>query len=155
MVTQASQWKHTVEITLPSGHTVEIRPLGYDLVLQCETLPDVITSMVVKAFKGEAVSPDINELKQAQEYIAFLDTCCTLCFVHPRIVELPEGEDEISIEALEFDDKVEVFSFFGKSRRWLELFRAEQIKNVPSGGAEPGHGAATEQTAQVEEALAS
>ncbi len=132
MPTSGKQWKNTVEITLPSGYTVEIRPLGYDLILKCDHVPDVITSLVVRSFKGENVGMEINEFRQAQEYVQFLDTCCELCFVSPKVVDQPEGEDEISADMIEFDDKVYVFGFLGKSRRWLEHFRDEQIQNVPS-----------------------
>jgi len=128
--TSGKQWKNTVEITLPSGYTVEMRPLGYDLILKCDHVPDVITALVVRAFKGDNAGLEVNEFKQAQEYVEFLDTCCELCFVSPKVVQSPEGEDEISTDDIEFDDKVAVFGFLGKSRRWLELFRSEQIANV-------------------------
>ena len=154
MATSGKQWKNTVEITLPSGYTVEIRPLGYDLILRCDHVPDVITSLVVRAFKGESADMAINEFKQAQEYVAFLDTCCELCFVHPKVVSAPEGEDEISPDQLEFDDKVAVFGFLGKSRRWLELFRSEQIADVPPVAKEPDVSPAAEPLAEPEAAPA-
>lgn len=148
--TSGKQWKNTVEVTLSSGYTVEIRPLGYDLILKCDHVPDVITSLVVRAFKGEAVSLEVSEFKQAQEYVEFLDTCCELCFVHPQVVSQPEGEDQISPDQLEFDDKVAIFGFLGKSRRWLELFRDQQSANVPPLAKEPTVPATPEQTPELE-----
>lgn len=154
MPTSGKQWKNTVEITLPSGYTVEIRPLGFDLILKCKNVPDVISSFVVRAFKGEGGTElRVDDFKQAQEYVEFLDTCCELCFVSPKVVQLPEGEDEISADMIDFDDKVAVFGFIGKSRRWLELFRDQQSADVSALAEKPALSPATESSSQPESAL--
>lgn len=154
MTTKQSEWKHTVEIELPSGYTVEIRPLGYDLILKCNNVPDVLTGLIVRAFKGENTTFEISEFKQAQDFGSFLETLCELCFVHPQVVAEPKGEDQISPDMIEFEDKSFIFSqVMGKSRRWLELFRQnQQAEHVVAVSGESSLPAATEPSPETQEA---
>lgn len=154
--TKRSGWmKPSAEITLPSGHVVEMRPLGYDLVLKCEHVPDAITSMVVGAFKGEATDLQIDQFKQLGQFVDFLDECCKLCLVHPRVVEkLDDGDDDqITPDMLTFEDKSFVFNTLGKSPRWLDTFRDIQAQTLQAGAEEREVSPAAEPDAEPEAAL--
>lgn len=148
--TKANQWKSTYEVQLPSGYIAELRPLGADMILKCQHVPDVISSLVVRMFKGGSTQLEIEEFKHVQEFSAFLDECCALCFVHPQVVEHPEGDDQISAEMISFADKSFVFNTLSQAPRWLENFRPEPTGDVPPVPEEPVVSPTTEPTPEAE-----
>lgn len=134
--TKRSEWKSIYEVQLPSGYIVEMRPLGYDMILRCQNVPDVITSMVIRGFKGEDTGLQIDQFAQVRDFAEFLDDCCRLCLVHPTIVDNPTTDDEISADMLSFADKQFIFGTLGQVPRWLENFRPEQTPDVQAGAEE-------------------
>lgn len=150
-----SRWKPvTMEVKLPSGNVALLRPLGFDLVLQQARIPDFLTPMIVKAFKGEDASDafKLDEFVQAQEFFEFLDRLCVLAFVSPRIVPEPAGEDEIALTDLDFIDKQWVMNAMGQPPEWLATFRPKSSQDVRSSADGENGGSAAEQTVQAEEA---
>lgn len=148
------KWKPvTVEVELPSGNVATLRPLGYDLVFQQARIPDFLTPLVVKAFKGETVEDNlpIEEFKQTQEFFDFLDSLCELAFVSPRVVKGTPGEGEITADQIDFEDKMRVWMGMGRSREWLELFRPGQKADVGALVNEQNLPDTAEQTAETEE----
>lgn len=151
--TKRSQWVNpTKEVQLPSGYIVEMRPLGYDLVLKCEHVPDFITSMVVRAFKGEGAALNIDQFKQLGEFVDFLGECCQLCLVHPSVVVAPDpnDDDQITPDMLDFEDKAFIFQTLGKPPRWLDNFRPQQTGDVQTGAEKQPVSDAAEPTAEPE-----
>lgn len=150
-----SKWKPvTVDVELPSGNVVTMRPLGYDLVFKSARIPDFLTPLIIKAFKGEATDDTlkIDEMKNVQEFLGMLDSLCELAFVSPRVVKDAPGEDEITVDMIDFEDKTWVYAQIGKSRQWLEMFRPGQNPDVVNVDDEQNLPDQAEQTAEAEAA---
>lgn len=148
-----SKWKPvTVDVELPSGNVVTLRPLGYDLVFRSARIPDFLTPLIIKAFKGEATEDTlkIDEMKNVQEFLGMLDSLCELAFVSPRVVKDNPGEDEITLDMIDFEDKTRVYAGIGKSREWLEMFRPGQKPDVESVDDEQDLSGQAEQIAEAE-----
>lgn len=151
------KWKPvTVEVQLPSGNVATLRPLGFDLVFRLSRIPDFLTPLIVKAFKGEDVTDgfQIEQFEQSLEFFDFLDSLCELAFVHPQIVKEQVGEGEITSDVIDFEDKMFVYTTIGRSRQWLEMFRPGQTPHVEPLVDEQDLPDATEQAVEAEEASA-
>jgi hypothetical protein len=147
------KWKQiTVDVQLPSGNVATLRPLGFDLVFRQARIPDFMTPMIVKAFKGEDASDSfkIDELEQTYEFFDFLDRLCELAFVRPRIVKENPGEGEITCEQIDFEDKAAVMNMIGKPPSWLAMFRPGQEADVVALDDEQDLPDTTEQAAETE-----
>lgn len=150
------QWKPiTVEVELPSGNVATLRPLGFDLVFRSVRIPDFLTPMIVKAFKGEAVENiPLEDLNQSLEFFDMLDSLCELAFVSPRVVSNPQADDEISPDQIDFQDKTWVMNMIGKPTAWLAMFHPGSQAHVQPVGNEQNLPDSAEQTAEAEEAPA-
>lgn len=151
--TTGAAWRKAVEVPLPSGNVALLRkPDVFNLVMGDGDVPEFFSAQVMAGLKGKA-APEAAAPETADDlrgYSRLLDTVARACFVHPRIVDKPEGEmgeDEIGLEHLAFADKVAVFqwamggeesraaqSFLEKQGAGLDALRAGDDVPAESGG---------------------
>lgn len=137
-----SAWiKTTREIELPSGNVVEMRPVGFDLLLRSGRVPDFLTPLIIRAFKGKG-ELDMEELSDVLGFFDLMDLCVDLAFVHPTAAE-------IGLENIAYVDKVVAFQSMGQSPRWLDNFRPESARDGATGSDESGVSRATESTSEL------
>lgn len=137
MPTSGKQWRKAreegVEIRLPSGMTVALRPIEVDLFMRVGHIPDALAPTVNRLINGERLAfevPALESLEQSKDWLLFLEELVTFAFVTPKVVNAPQGDDEISVEDVTYSDKLFVYRFFSYPAQVLEKFREEQSRHV-------------------------
>ena len=137
-----------VEKTLPSGLVVRLRPVDTGLILS-QKFPENLMKIVNDAFIGIKEGKDEEELKQEQEenmkkipvqeqtlWISdarkYGEIVARVALVHPRVVDNPTKEDEISADWLSTDDLMAIGGIVGVPLAELESFPLGQTQNVES-----------------------
>ncbi len=123
-----------VEVTLPIAQLpVRVRGLGLDVFLLSGSIPDSLTPVIVKAInEGEADLGNFDDLQATKDYLQLVNTVAERVLVSPRVVSDPQADDEISLDDLDFQDKVWLLQFLGKPAAALARFREEQAADVSS-----------------------
>ena len=123
-------------IDLPSGNTARVRNVPISLFFtQAPAITNSLMGVVgefINKKEGEKAEDAITNLinTKAKEFFEFVDIVCRLAFVSPRIVDTPQGEDEIAVTDLEDADKMAVIQLLGMPAEQLEPFCQEFSKNV-------------------------
>lgn len=161
-VTSGADWRAPrragIPIELPSGNVALVRPVEPQRLLAQGELLDILTPLVAKmlfagadaslesiakvlgdaASAGSATGPDseLVELQAAAQQVGDLervcDIVCKAAFVSPRVVDDPQGDDEIAPDDIELADKVHVLTLALRGAAALRHFRYE-----PNGHVEP------------------
>lgn len=136
-VTTPSEWKaHRAVarqgnlLTLPSGLVVRVRYVSPLDVLMNDQVPDSLTPIVMALIdgKGQAEGTSIRDLLMAQDTLGRI--MATSAIVEPRVVEGEPGEDEISIEDVDYDDRVFLLSLLGVAAAQLATFCEQQNRHM-------------------------
>lgn len=134
-----------IEFKFPSGMVAYVKPVGVDLFLKLGRVPDFLTPALIEALEiGKSAIPERKTLADELDWIKFVDSVTELAFVHPRVVAEPTGEDEITLEDVEWGDKLALVELLGAPRRKLESFRPQPGGDVPGVGGGAGPTAAAE-----------
>lgn len=131
--TPASRWRKVrregVVIPLPSGNAARIRPVALDVMLAGGQIPDILSPLAAKTLWTEIELDQIgNVMELATGMADLVNLVCRAAFVEPRIVDEPQGDDEVAIEDIDFHDRAAVFQLAIGPARDLELFRQRQAK---------------------------
>jgi hypothetical protein len=136
-VTSGKTWREArekgIEIELISGNSVALRPIELDFFLRVGHVPSALASVLNDAINGKAYKlevPEQERAEQSEEWIKFLNELVTFAFVNPKVVDAPQADDEISIDDVSYQDKLEVYGFFTRPARMLRSFRDKQTGNV-------------------------
>lgn len=134
-VTSAGQWRKAREegtiVTLPSGHVARLRPVALDVLITSGRLPDFLTPVAASTLFAEQEMEKIAEHgKVAEQYAQLINAVVPAAFLEPRVVAGEPGEGEISLDDVEFVDKVAVFNLATAGARALETFRSRQESDV-------------------------
>lgn len=137
VVTSGKDWRRPreegIEITLPSGNTAKLRPVGAEWFLNQESIPDLLTPIIAAEAEGRDWSEDekatasLNELGKSKD---FLNSLVKAFFASPKVVDNPEADDEISPEDVEYQDKLVLMQLIGTPAVALRQFREKQIRNA-------------------------
>lgn len=135
MTTSGRAWREQrnqgVEVTLPSGNVVRLRPVSIQAFLKLPNIPDTLTPVI-----HDMIAPkEATKVQTVEDVINFhrvLDALCAYAFVSPRIVEAPESDDEISMGDVDTADKLAVLGLLDKTARQLESFRPQQADALES-----------------------
>jgi hypothetical protein len=134
--TGAADWKKAREegyvITLPSGKVARLRPVALDVLIMSGTLPDILTQVAAGSLFVEQEYETIAQGEMAQRYTELINIIVPAAFLEPKIAinGNPPAADEITLDDIDFADKVIVFNLATGGSRSLELFRQEQGRNV-------------------------
>lgn len=146
-VSSAVEWRRPREEgflkQLPSGKIARLRPISPDLLLYRGEVPDLLTGLVTKMVMGGADAQDLDavvnpalSIAEAGDSVRFFNLVCQLAFVSPRIVENPQGDDEIAIEDVDLVDRGFVWRVCTLATDELRFFRVEppvDVAPVPDG----------------------
>jgi len=138
-----------IELQFPEyGDVVAIRPLDEGFFLQAGMIPDFLAPVVQELIGTGKVSlptPEKNE-----KWLAFLDMMVKYAYLHPKVVDQPQGDDEISIEDVGYIDKTFLYGFFGSPANILRAFRARQIESLATLDAAKNNGHFSKQVPESE-----
>lgn len=141
-VTPASEFRRVREqgerITIPStGRTVRMRVVKTANLLRLGKIPDPLAELVIKTLYGQMTREqyaNFFELAERKEHAAdmleSLRVVCTAALVHPRIVDVPEGDDEIHIDDLEDGEQRYIFDLALLEATDLSRFRVQQEERL-------------------------
>lgn len=138
-VTTAAVWKLARKegeiITLPSGNVARLRPVSLDILITSGTMPDMLTPVAAKTLWSDE-GTDYNDIaalpEMAKGFADLVNFVVPAAFIEPVVVEKDKkpGTDQISIEDVEFGDKVAVFNLATSGAATLRKFREQQARNV-------------------------
>lgn len=140
-VTSGTAWRRksrkTSLIELPSGMIARLRPVSIDALIVSGDLPDVLSTLAAQTLFAEI---DFDEIaaqgKTSKSYVTLINQVVPASFEEPRVVEDPQGSDEIALSDIEWADKVLVFQLALAPTDALESFRQEQersMEDLPDG----------------------
>ncbi len=147
--TSAAEWRKAREegyvVTLPSGHVARLRPVALDVLIISGKLPDLLTPLAAKSLWIETDGEEIaNEAEKAKGYAELINIIVPAAMVEPRVVDDPTGDDEISLEDIDFADKAAIYQLATQPAEVLRRFRDKQKRNVAAVSDGQGDGTATE-----------
>jgi hypothetical protein len=125
-----------VEVELPSGMFARIRPVSFTALLSYGNVPEMLTPIIREAAAGKLNADGVADADAVTRTFELANAVCRYAFVYPRIVNTPEEDDEISIEDVDLDDRMEVMNFLNKPLSHLRSFRSQQtaaVEFVPNG----------------------
>lgn len=148
--TSGSEWRKPREegfdITLPSGNVARLRPVALHALLEAGKIPTPLVNLaaeviwtsessqmnrLVKDTNGEITAAELQNIqKNVPEWLPLAHIVCEASFVSPRIVDKPEGDDEISLADLEINDITWVWRLANKGAALLRGFRDRQARDV-------------------------
>ncbi len=141
--TSGREWRRAREegysVTLPSGNVAVLRPVALDVMLAHGEIPDLLTPIATATlWKGVEVDSDNadTEPELTLSMMRLFDVVARAAFMHPRIVDDPQADDEIGPEDVSLEDKAQVFSLAIQPARILAAFSAKQAAGlgpVPTG----------------------
>ena len=127
-------WKQKIAagmpLTLPSGLEARVRNIPLREFMRSGAIPDSLTPVVMELIQGEAKleKHGMNTLYEAQTQMQRAVT--RMALVSPRIVDDPQGDDELSIDDMEEEDMEVLMGLLGRSARELEPFCQEQNESM-------------------------
>lgn len=131
-------------MTLPSGNVVRLRPVDMSVMMLEGRIPDLLSPLAAKSLFLGIEEDDMLNLEDAEAFekvkeiapdmLKLYNIVTKAAFLEPRIVENPEGDDEISIEDVDAADKAAVFAYTSQGAAALKFFRDQQNADV-----EPTH----------------
>jgi hypothetical protein len=133
--TSGREWRKAREegyvITLPSGNAIRLRSIALDTLILSGKLPDLLTPVAARSLwtfdDGGAIA---DETEMAKNYAELIHLIVRAGVIEPRIVENPEADDEISMDDLEFNDKVFIFNACIAPAAALQNFRDKQATGL-------------------------
>lgn len=123
-----------VEVRLPSGNEVRIRPMEVDFFILNGEIPDVLAPVINLMINAKPYSlplgpgEETTEVEKWKKWVTFLNTLVTFALISPKVVENPQADDEISIDDIGYGDKMLVYQFFSRPAQILRGFREQQNK---------------------------
>lgn len=120
------------EVRLPSGRSAFLRPIGFELLLMRNAIPDALTAVVIEIMDGRRVGIPFETTQQRIELLQFADNVAGQMFVLPKIVANPQAEDEVAVEDVPLEDKLYLLNLIGGGAVALSDFRPQQSQNVDS-----------------------
>lgn len=134
--TPGSAWRAgraaTTSIELPySELAVEIGHVQLDQLLLAGKIPDVLTPVVASvlwATVGQGKSE--AELRAEKGFYELVNIVVAAALVSPRVVAEPAQDNEITIDDLDFGDKIMIYSVAIQPLAVLHRFRQEQAADV-------------------------
>lgn len=135
--TTGKAWRKAREegylITLPSGNVARLRPVALDVLITSGQLPDVLTLMAAShLWSDQEYEPgDIaKQSEMAKDYADLINAVIPAAMLSPRVVDEPDADDEITLDDIEFADKIAVFNLSTAGATALRGFRDKQARDV-------------------------
>lgn len=135
--TPGADWRRqstaTAVTTLPlSGLNVEVGRVHLDALLLSGKIPDVLTPVVADMLWstiGQGQGKE-EEIQGTKDFFALVNIVVKASLVSPRVVDTPTADDEISVDDIEFGDRLIIFQLARQPATVLFRFRQEQVADV-------------------------
>ena len=111
---------------------VFVKPIDAALWFMTGRVPDWLASTVQTALNGQAYQMPIPTELSTRDWLVWLNSLVKETIVSPKVVDAPQGTDEIGIDELSYNDKLAIYYLFGSPAERLRKFRLEQIKSLAS-----------------------
>lgn len=133
--TSGQQWRKAREvgetIRLPSGNIATLRPVPLDQLMLSGKIPDLLTPIAARSLWAETDTSNIaDQVETAKGFAELINLIVPLAVLRPRIVDNPQSDDEISLEDIDFSDKIAIFQLATGGSQTLSLFREQQEKRL-------------------------
>lgn len=133
--TSGATWRKPREegevVTLPSGNVARLRPVALDQLIISGKLPDLLTPIAAKSLWTETDTASIgDQVETAKGFAELVNLVVPLAMLTPRIVADPQADDEISMDDIEFSDKIAIFQLATGGSTVLRAFRERQEADV-------------------------
>ena len=118
-------------IVLASGNSATLRPVALDLLITSGKLPDLLTPIAAKTLWVEtAPSTLADQAELAKGFADLINLIVPLAMLSPRVVEQPQADDEISLDDIDFQDKLIIFQLATGGATALRSFRQRQAADL-------------------------
>lgn len=118
-------------LTLPSGNVVRMRPVALDVLIVSGRIPDFLTAVAAKSLWTETSGEEIASRDElAKGFAELVNIIVPAALLEPKVVEDPQGDDEVSLEDIDFQDKVSIFQLAVQPSEVLRKFRDQQDAGV-------------------------
>lgn len=114
-----------IEVELPSGNVVRLRPVNIEKLFKLGRVPDSLTNMVAEII-GTGQATNENVVQMATKYLELKDLIVEAAMLEPKVVSTPVADDEISIDDVSPLDSQFIFAWAQRPQKELSTFRNEQ-----------------------------
>lgn len=139
--TNGAEWRKVREegyfVQLPSSLSwVKLRPVAIDALMISGRIPDLLTPLASShLWAPRWIAQDeakqlMAEAKSAREYTELISIIVRAAMLEPKIVDVPQADDEITLDDLDIHDKFNIFNLMTQPLGWLRRFRDEQSADV-------------------------
>lgn len=111
-------------------------------------IPDYLTETVQNLIDGRENSVKQPEQDKIAEFRVWIDELMKWTFVSPKVVDNPQGDNEIGVDDIGWIDKMHIYRFFGQPAQMLRGFRLAPIKPMAPVDAPEVDGAKAKQGAR-------
>ena len=119
-----------VTVELATGRVVEMVVGELEMLYELGEIPDDLTRVAVRELFPPA-NPDERERgERLRERLRLIKWVVRRVLVHPRVVDEPQGPDEIAIDYLYNDEVWEIYRLANSPARALASFRRQQARRV-------------------------
>ncbi len=126
-----AQWRASqrAELTLPSGLTVRLKKKTLITLAAEGQIPDTLSNLVDDMQARKTTKVELSEFPQ---FAPLVDIVVRVCLVEPKLVlsEAEEDDEHITLESLDFEDRMEIFNWANRGAKKLAPFRPEQAPAV-------------------------
>lgn len=122
-----------IEFLLPSyDDVVFIRPMDTAFFFRTGRVPDFLAPTIQKMLIDGSNITQYRDLPQDKlpEFLTWLDDLVKWTVISPKVVDVAQADDEISIDELDYADKLYIYSYFGTPASSLRRFRQQQVNPV-------------------------
>lgn len=141
--TPAKEWRRVREegvvLTLSSGKVVRLRPVQLDRMLMRGEIPDMLTPIAASLLWEDETATersDKDKYTNLVKYTELMDVIISAALIEPKLALSGEPkEDEITLEDIELQDRIEIMQLALQSTEVLKKFRQQQeagLAAVPS-----------------------
>lgn len=142
-LTPASHWRKNyedgIEVEMPDGAIVRMRPtIDTTYLIATGLIPDGLTAIALEGLNFD--SKDKNAVKSLSENVKRLNELykivCTETWIHPRIVDNPQTDDEISFAWVTKEQKEVTWNLINRPISEWRVFLSQlaaSLELVPNG----------------------
>lgn len=133
--TPGAAWRKPREqgetVRLPSGNVATLRPVALDQLMLSGKIPDLLTPIAARSLWTETDTASIgDQVETAKGFAELVNLIVPAAMIAPRIVEVAETDDEITLADIDFSDKIAIFQLATGGSQVLKSFRISQEKRL-------------------------
>jgi hypothetical protein len=134
--TPAATWRREriqgYPVTLPSGNIAILQNVPLDQLLESGDIPDILTPIASRALWSDTDSNELaKDVELHRKFMDLIGIIIPMSMISPKVVLNPNPEkEEISLDDIDFNDKVAIFNLAIQPAAVLKNFRKVQEKSM-------------------------